>query len=97
MYVAVRRYEGTGDPAELGRRVQAGYVPLIREVAGFVAYYCVDAGDGVVITTSVFEDEAGANESTKRAAEFVRENPSLFPNPAHVTAGDVVASGKPSG
>lgn len=94
MYAAVRRYEGVTDPAEAGRRVQEGFIPLIQQVPGFVAYYWVAAGDGVMVSTSVFEDRAGAVESIKRAADFVRENlASLLPNPPQVTAGEVVASG----
>ena len=93
MYAAVRRYEGVTDPAEAGRRVKEGFMPIIREVPGFVAYYWIDAGDGAMVSTSVFEDRTGAEESTKRAADFVRENlASLLPNPPQVTAGDVVAS-----
>jgi hypothetical protein len=98
MYAAVRRYEGVTDPAEAGRRVKEGFMPLIREVPGFVAYYWIDAGDGAMVSTSVFEDRTGAEESTKRAADFVRENlASLLPNPPQVTAGDVVASAGLSG
>jgi hypothetical protein len=98
MYAVVRRYEGVTDPAEAGRRVKEGFMPLIREVPGFVAYYWIDAGDGAMVSTSVFEDRTGAEESTKRAADFVRENlASLLPNPPQVTAGDVVASAALSG
>lgn len=94
MYATVRRYEGVTDPAEAGRRVNEGFVPLLRRVPGFVAYYWVDAGDRVMVSTSVFEDQAGAEESTKRAADFVRENLApLLPNPPQVAAGEVVASG----
>jgi hypothetical protein len=69
-------------------------VPLIKQIPGFVAYYWVDAGGGVMASTSVFEDRAGAEESTEKAADWVRENiASLLPNPPQVTAGEVVASG----
>lgn len=71
-----------------------GFVPLLRQVPGFVAYYWVDAGDGTMVSTSVFEDRAGAEESVKRAAEFVRASlASLLPNPPQITAGEVVAAG----
>jgi hypothetical protein len=94
VYATVRRYEGVTDSAEAGRRVSEGFVPLIRQVPGFVAYYWVDAGGGVMVSTGVFEDQAGAEKSTERAADFVRENlASLLPNPPQVTAGEVVASG----
>jgi hypothetical protein len=94
MYAVVRRYEGVTDPAEAGRRVDEGFVPLLRQVPGFVAYYWVDAGNKVMVSTSVYEDQAGADESVKRAADFVRDNlASLLPNPPQVTAGPVVAAG----
>jgi hypothetical protein len=93
MYAAVRRYEGVTDPAEVARLVEEGFVPLVRQVPGFVAFYWVDAGNGVVVSTSVFQDRAGAEESTLRASNFVRDSlGSLLPNPPQIMAGDVVAS-----
>ncbi|MEU9342953.1 antibiotic biosynthesis monooxygenase [Streptomyces sp. NPDC048278] len=94
MYAVVRRYEGVTDPAEAGRRVAEGFVPLLRQVPGFVAYYWVDAGGGVMLSTSVYDDRAGAEESVRRAADFVRDQlASLLPDPPQVTAGQVVAAG----
>ncbi|MEU6298884.1 hypothetical protein [Streptomyces erythrochromogenes] len=94
MYAVIRRYEGVTDPGEAGRLVDEGFVTLLRRVPGFVAYYWVDAGDGVMVSTSVFEDRAGADESVVWAADFVRENlAALLPNPPQVTAGRVVAAG----
>lgn len=93
MYAVVRRYNGVTDTEEAGRRVQEEFVRILRGVPGFVAYYWVDAGDGVMLSTSVFQDEAGEEESTKRAADYVHENlDALLPNPPQVTAGHVVAS-----
>ncbi|MFB7154391.1 hypothetical protein [Streptomyces virginiae] len=94
MYAVIRRYEGVTDPAEAGRLVDEGFVPILRRVPGFVAYYWVDAGDGVMVSTSVFEGKAGADESVVKAADFVRENlASLLPSPPQVAAGEVVAAG----
>jgi hypothetical protein len=93
MYAVVRRYDGVRDPAEAGRRVKEGFVPILREVPGFVAYYWVNAGGGVMYSTSVFQDQAGEEESTKRAEAYVRDNlASLFPHLPQVTAGEVLAS-----
>jgi hypothetical protein len=45
-------------------------------------------------SVSVFEDRAGAENSTERAADWVRDNiAELIPNPPEVTTGEVVASG----
>lgn len=92
MYAVVRRYEEVTDPAEAGRRVDDEFVPLLRQVPGFVAYYWVDAGGGVMVSTGVFQDRAGAEASTDRARDFVRDRlAALLPNPPQVTAGEVVA------
>jgi hypothetical protein len=49
-------------------------------------------GGGVMISTSIFENQSGAEESTKRAADYVREKmASLLPKPPQITAGEVVA------
>ena len=92
MYATVRRYEGVTDPGEAGRRVNEGFVPLISQVPGFVAYYWADAGGGVMVSTSVFQDQAGVEASNGMAADWVRQNLApLLPNPPQITAGEVVA------
>jgi len=93
MYATVRRYEGVTDAAEAGRLVREGFVPLISEMEGFIDYYWVDAGNGVMVSTSVFETRAEEEASTERAASFVHEHMTeLLPNPPQVTAGEVVAT-----
>ncbi len=81
MYASVRRYEI--DPAsldELKGWVEEGFVPIVSGVPGFVAYYIVSAGEGEVVAINVFEDQASAEESTRRAADWVGENiASLIP------------------
>ena len=92
MYATVRRYEGVTDPGEVAREVNEGFLPIIREIEGFVDYYFVDAGDGVMVSTSIFEDPSGEEESNWRAGEFVGQHLTpLIPNPPHITAGEVVA------
>jgi quinol monooxygenase YgiN len=92
MYATVRRYEGVTDAAEAGRRVREGFLPIIREIPGFIAYDWVDAGGGVMVSTSVFRDQAGAEQSNAAAADWVAENLApLLPNPPQITAGNVVA------
>jgi hypothetical protein len=93
MYATVRRYEGITDTAEAGRRVSESFMSLISELPGFVAYFWVDAGDGVMISTSVFQDQASQEESNTKAADWVQQNnmAAVMPNPPHITAGEVVA------
>jgi hypothetical protein len=92
MYATVRRYEGVSDPSEVAQRVNEGFLPTIREIPGFVDYYLVDGGDGMIVSTSIFEDPSGEEESNWRAGEFVGQHLApLLPNPPHITAGEVVA------
>ena len=92
MYVAVRRYEGMTDPQRVAEVAQEGFVPIISEMPGFVAYYLVDAGDGVSVSTSVFEHKDAEEQSTFRAGGFIAEHLAPFlPNLPQVTAGEVVA------
>jgi hypothetical protein len=92
MYATIRRYEGVTNATEAGRQVREKFLPVISEIAGFVAYYWIDAGGGVMISTSVYQDKAGAEESNRKAAAVVRESlAALLPNPPQVTAGEVVA------
>ena len=92
MYVTVRRYDGVTDPSEAARLVDEGFIPIISEMPGFVAYYWVDAGEGVVVTTSVFEHKEAEEQSNWRAGDFVaRYMAPLLPNPPQITAGELVA------
>jgi hypothetical protein len=54
--------------------VREGFVPLIKKAQGFVRYYWLDTGDGQAASFGVFKDKAGADESVRLAADFVREH-----------------------
>ena len=93
MHTAIRQYQvDPGSVEEITRGVNEDLLPLIKDVSGFQAYYALDAGGGRIASVSVFEDRAGAEESSRLAAEWVRQNmASLFPNPPEVLEGEVVA------
>jgi heme-degrading monooxygenase HmoA len=75
MFIAVRKYQVRRDSAaEWARRVQAGFVPLMRELEGFREYYLLDGGPGVVITVSMFDSADAALMSNAKAADWVRHN-----------------------
>jgi len=82
-----------GSVDEFRRGVNEGFLPIIKDVYGFQAYYALDAGGGRFATVSIFEDRAGAEESTRMAADWVRQNmASLLPNPPEVLEGEVFAN-----
>jgi hypothetical protein len=91
MYAVVRTYSGQGATELfdlLGQREQ-DVKALISGVSGFVNYVAVRAGDGGV-TVTVCEDKAGTDESSKRAAEWVKENVGATAAPPAITEGDTV-------
>jgi hypothetical protein len=91
MHASIRRY-ATADAPEVIRRAQEGFVPIISAADGFVAYYMVDAGEGTLVTISVFDDLAGANRSVHAASEWVRDNLlELVEGPPEITMGEVKA------
>ena len=73
MYASIRQYNGRNVP-EFARRVQEGFVPIVRQVPGFVAWYLVDGGGGALFTITLCEDRAGAEASVSAAADWVPEN-----------------------
>jgi hypothetical protein len=91
MYASIRQYQTTyGAAAELARRVQEGFVPIMASASGFIAYYVVDAGDDQVASVSIFQDQAGAEDSNRMAASWARVHlAELVAGAPIVTAGAV--------
>jgi hypothetical protein len=91
MHVVLRSYSGQGASELfdlLGQR-EEDVKALIGGVPGFVSYAAVRSGDGGV-TVTVCEDQAGTDESSRRAADWVKQNVSVTPSPPTITEGDTV-------
>ena len=81
----------SGAVDELMRKLDEGFMPIISEAPGYVAYYVIDSGDGVVSAVSIFDDEATGAASNRLAESWVRENlGSVVPGPAEVISGRVM-------
>lgn len=75
MYGAIREYKlqpGTVD--EIIRKVRDEFAPMLSKAPGFVVYTLAQVSSDQIVTTSVFETQAGAEESVKTAAGWVKEN-----------------------
>jgi hypothetical protein len=94
MYATVRRYEGIDKvrSEEVTRKVGDSLLPRLRELPGFGGYYLIDAGGGVLTSVGLFESSAQAHESTRLAAQWVREQKleGALPNTPKITAGDLL-------
>ncbi len=91
MYATIRRYKvNPGTEAEITKLINEEFVPIISKGPGFIAYYFVDAGNGVLATVSIFQDQAGAEESNAKAADWVKQSIASFISDApEITAGEV--------
>jgi len=75
MFAVVRHYHfDKRNSVEIDRLVHDQFVPIIRKASGFVRYYWLDTGNGEGASLSVFKDKAGADESVRLAASFVKEH-----------------------
>ncbi|HKP18856.1 MAG TPA: hypothetical protein VJT84_10270 [Gaiellaceae bacterium] len=93
MYATIRSYSGSTDLVDALLDHQNDIRQLINGIGGFRAYYLVRTGGGNALTISVFDDEGGAEESTRLAAGWIRDNLSdLSVTPPQVTSGEVALS-----
>jgi hypothetical protein len=92
MFIAVRRYRvRRGSTAEWTKRVEDGFVPLMRGMEGFRGYYLAGSGADVLITISMFDSADQALLSNEKAADWVRNNVLEFTRGVpEVMVGDVL-------
>ena len=94
MHATVRRYEGVDQSRtdELTKKVDESLMPRLSELPGFEGYYLIEAGNGVMSSIGLFDNSAQADESTRVAANWVREEKleTALPNPPKITDGEVI-------
>ena len=94
MFATIRRYEAIdqGRTSELVKKADETLLPSLSELPGFSGYSLIEAGNGVMSSISFFDTSAHADESTRVASNWVREQKleSALPNPPKITSGEVV-------
>ena len=94
MHATIRRYESIDQSrkSEVLKKVDESLVPSLRELPGFSSYSLVDAGNGVMTSISCFDTAAQADESSRVAGTWVREQKleTALPNAPKITSGDIV-------
>jgi hypothetical protein len=81
-----------GRTDELVKKADETLLPSLSELPGFSGYSLIEAGDGVLSSISFFDTSEQADESTRVATNWVREQnlETALPNPPMVTSGEVV-------
>jgi hypothetical protein len=94
MHATIRRYEGVDESRtdEFVKNVGEKLLPRLSELPGFGGYYLIEAGNGVMSSIGFFDTSAQADESTRVAANWVREEKleKALPNPPKITGGEVI-------
>ena len=90
MYATVRNYAGNRELADALLENESEVKRLITGIDGFRAYYLIRTDDGAA-SVSVYDDKSGADESTRVAGEWLRENvPDVAGSPPQVSSGEVI-------
>jgi hypothetical protein len=94
MHATVGRYEGVDQSRtdELTKKVDETLLPRLSKLPGFESYHLIEAGNGVMSSIGLFDTSAQADESTRVAATWVREEKleTALPNPPKITDGEVI-------
>ena len=92
MHGVVRSYTGQGasELFDLLEQRKSEVETVIRSVPGLVSYTLLRSGDGGVSVT-VCQDQAGTDQSTQVAREWIQENASdIDASPPAVSEGSVI-------
>jgi hypothetical protein len=94
MHATIRRYEGIDQDRteELTKKVGESLLPRLSKMPGFKSYHLIEADNGVMSSIDFFDTPAQADESSRVAATWVREEKleTALPNPPKVTGGEVI-------
>ncbi|TMK34070.1 MAG: hypothetical protein E6G32_09450 [Actinobacteria bacterium] len=94
MFATVKRYEGidVSKKDELTKKVGESLAPRLSKLPGFSGYFLIDTGNGVMSTIGLFDTSIQANESTRVASEWVRDEKleTILKTPVNVTDGEVI-------
>ncbi len=98
MHATIRRYEGVDQNRtdELTKKVGESLAPKLSKLPGFAGYFLIESGNGVMSSIGLFENSDQADESTRVAATWVRDEnlEKAFPNAPKITSGKVLAHQK---
>lgn len=73
MYAVIRRYSGVAKLIKELDSKQAEVRTLISDGPGFISYYALRDGEALA-TVTVCQSRADAEESTRRTAQWMRDN-----------------------
>ena len=93
MHGVIRRYRvRLGTVAQAAHYAEKGFLPIIRDIPGFVSCHLLDAGNDILTCVALFETEEGAAAAVRASRDWFRDEWSSFrPIPPEVVMGEVLA------
>jgi hypothetical protein len=93
MHGMIRRYRvRLGTVAQAAHYTEKGFLPILRDIPGFVSCHLMDAGDDVLTCVALFDTEAGIAAAVRATRDWFRDEWSSFrPLPPEVIKGEVLA------
>ena len=89
MFATIRKYNSAPTLVDELVKKQDEIKAVLTPIAGFHAYYLIKTGDGAVSMT-VCENRAGAEESNKVAATWLKDKlPTFASRPPEITTGEL--------
>src|ERR671932_2787863 len=74
MYAAIRRYKVNPEvTAEAIKHIMEGFVPLINQSRGLLAYYVLNEEDGAFSTVTIFEEREQLEKANALAADWIKQ------------------------
>src|SRR3989442_11786665 len=83
MHAMIRRYRvRLGTVEQAARHADRGFLPLLRQIPGFVSCQLVDAGNDILTCMALFETPDGTADAVRASREWFRDEWSSF-RPCH--------------
>ena len=96
MHGTIRRYESIDQSrkSEVLKKVHESLLPALKDLPGFSGYSVIDSGNGVMTSVGFFDTAAQADESTRIAGSWLREQKldAVLSTPPMITSGPVVVN-----
>ena len=94
MHVTIRKYDGIDQnrKEELTKKVGESLLPRLSKSDGFRGYFLMETKEGVMSSIGFFDTLAQAEESSRVAADWVRDEKldTVLPNAPKVTGGEIL-------